>query len=165
MGLQELQILTSKPWNLSLKLSLFKKQDNEKELFKLQEKIIKGTYNPCPYQYFTIHDPKRRQIAVAPFKDRVVHHAVVNILEPVFEKSFIFYSYASRRGKGTRKAIEQAQKFIRKRPWYVKIFINILIDKILPLIYHYITILIIFCLLKRYEIYFKNATGNFRRSR
>ena len=114
---------------------LFKKQDNEKELFKLQEKIIKGTYNPCPYQYFTIHDPKRRQIAVAPFKDRVVHHAVVNILEPVFEKSFIFYSYASRRGKGTHKAIEQAQKFIRKRPWYVKIFINILIDKILPLIY------------------------------
>ena len=61
---------------------------------------------------------------MAPFKDRVVHHAVVNILEPLFEKSFIFDSYASRKGKGSHRAIERAQKFMRKRPWYVKIDIE-----------------------------------------
>ncbi|MCD4678713.1 MAG: reverse transcriptase/maturase family protein [Desulfobacula sp.] len=102
----------------------------EKEIFKLQAKIINGTYEPCPYQYFTIHDPKKRLIAVAPFKDRVVHHAVVNMLEPLFEKCFIFDSYASRKGKGTHKAIKLSQQFIRKRPWYVKIDIEKYFDSI-----------------------------------
>jgi RNA-directed DNA polymerase len=96
----------------------------EKEILSLHTLILNGRYTPCPYRYFTIHDPKKRQIAVAPFKDRVVHHAVVNMLEPLLEKCFIFDSYASRKAKGTHRAIERAQKFIRKRPWYVKIDIE-----------------------------------------
>lgn len=67
---------------------------------------------------------------MAPFKDRVVHHAVVNVLEPLFERSFIFDSYASRKFKGTHKAIIKTQKFIRKRPWYVKIDIEKYFDSI-----------------------------------
>lgn len=92
----------------------------EKELIQLKNTLQSQTYTPSPHRQFTIFDPKERSIAVSPFKDRVVHHAVVNVLEPVFEKRFIFDSYASRRGKGTHKAITRAQTFLRRRPWYVK---------------------------------------------
>lgn len=56
---------------------------------KLQEELTVKSYNPSAYRYFTIHDPKERLIAVAPFRDRVVHHALINILEPVFERWFL----------------------------------------------------------------------------
>ncbi|SLM27480.1 RNA-directed DNA polymerase (Reverse transcriptase) [Desulfamplus magnetovallimortis] len=102
----------------------------EKELIKLQEELISGRYLPETYRYFTIYDPKERTIAVAPFRDRVVHHAVVNILEPVFEKQFVFDSYACRKGKGTHAAIERAQNFIRRRPFYVKADISKYFDSI-----------------------------------
>ena len=56
-----------------------------------------------------IFDPKEREIAIAPFRDRVVHHAIVNVLEPIYERHFIYDSYATRKGKGTRAAIKRAQ--------------------------------------------------------
>ena len=92
----------------------------EKELISLQNELISGGYTPAFHRYFTIYDPKRRTIAVAPFRDRVVHHAVVNVLEPLFEKRFIFDSYASRKEKGTHAAAVRAQTFCRRRPWYGK---------------------------------------------
>ena len=61
----------------------------EKELFTLQEKLASQTYMPGDYRYFTISDPKKRVISVAPFRDRVVHHALVQVLEPIYEKRFI----------------------------------------------------------------------------
>jgi retron-type reverse transcriptase len=79
---------------------------------------------PGKYRYFTITGPKPRVIAVAPFRDRVVHHALINILEPVFEKRFIYDSYATRKGKGVHKAIARAQSFLRKNPWYLKMDIR-----------------------------------------
>ncbi len=92
----------------------------EKELIQLKKELSSETYVPAPHRYFTVFDPKKRTIAVAPFQDRIVHHAIVNILEPIFEKRFIFDSYASRKNKGTHAAVKRAQKFIRKRPWYLK---------------------------------------------
>lgn len=92
----------------------------ENQLLKLQEQLECGTYSPGAYRYFTIYDPKERVIAVAPFRDRVVHHAVVNVLTPIYEEVFIYDSYATRPKKGTHAAIERAQKFLRRWPWYLK---------------------------------------------
>lgn len=58
----------------------------ERELFRLKEELSAGSYQPRPYRYFMVRDPKRRTIAVADFRDRVVHHAVVGVLEPIYER-------------------------------------------------------------------------------
>lgn len=89
----------------------YKLEDN---LLQLQAELQNQTYQPGEYHSFYIHDPKRRLISAAPFRDRVVHHALCNLIEPTFEKSFIFDSYANRIGKGTHKAIDRAQQFARK---------------------------------------------------
>ncbi len=64
----------------------------ERELSELRLDLITQTYRPGPYRTFTIHDVKPRLISAAPFRDRVVHHALCNVLEPVFERSFGFDS-------------------------------------------------------------------------
>lgn len=102
----------------------------EKELLQLNNELSNGKYRPASYRYFTIFDPKKRTIAVAPFRDRVVHHAIINIIEPIFEKGFIFDSYASIKNKGTHKAVKRAQTFMRRRPWYVKADIEQFFDSI-----------------------------------
>lgn len=61
--------------------------------------------------HFYIHEPKRRRISAAPFTDRVVHHALCNVIEPVFEPLFIADSYANRRGKGTHRAVDRLELF------------------------------------------------------
>jgi RNA-directed DNA polymerase len=71
-------------------------------------------YRPGPYDSFYIHDPKHRLISAAPFRDRVVHHALCNLMEPLFERSFIHDSYANRVGKGTHRALDRAQAFARR---------------------------------------------------
>ncbi len=92
----------------------------ETEILQLQTELLNGIYRPGSYRYFIIYDPKERVIAVAPFRDRVVHHAVVRILTPIYERVFIHDSYATRPCKGTHAAIKRAQKFIRQWPWYLK---------------------------------------------
>jgi retron-type reverse transcriptase len=96
----------------------------DRELLRIQDDFINNRYVPGKYRYFTITDPKPRVIAVAPFRDRVVHHALINILEPVFEGRFIYDSYATRKGKGVHKAVARAQSFLRKNPWYLKMDIR-----------------------------------------
>jgi len=64
-------------------------------LLELQDELVTQTYRPGPYQHFTIHEPKRRKISAAPFRDRVVHHALCNLIEPCFEARFIADSYAN----------------------------------------------------------------------
>ena len=60
------------------------------------------------YVQFKINDPKERIISVVPFSDRVVHHTIINVLESVFEKQFIFHTYACRKDKGTHAAARYA---------------------------------------------------------
>lgn len=85
----------------------------EDEIGQLQEELMSKTYKHGEYRVFTIYDPKKRQIAAAPFRDRVVHHAVHDVIEPLLDKSFIYDSYACRKGKGTHKAVDRAQSFLR----------------------------------------------------
>lgn len=102
----------------------------ETELLHLQEELIELRYRPQPYRYFQIHDPKTRTISVASFRDRVVHHALVGVLEPFYEKWFIYDSYATRKGKGTHKAIARAQSFLKHNPWFLKSDIDHFFDTI-----------------------------------
>lgn len=86
----------------------------EDHLLALQDKLNKFSWRPAGYEHFYIHDPKRRLISAAPFADRVVHHALCNLIEPVFERSFIKESYANRVDKGNHRALEQAQYYARR---------------------------------------------------
>lgn len=92
----------------------------ERELLRLQDELQANRYIPGAYHFFTIHDPKERVIAVAPFRDRVVHHAIVRVLTPIYERVFTFDSYATRPGKGTHAAIRRAQGFLRRWSFYLK---------------------------------------------
>ena len=71
--------------------------DRERLLIQLQSELVSHTYQPGAYRTFEIFEPKRRMISAAPFRDRIVHHAICNILEPIFERSFIHDSYACRK--------------------------------------------------------------------
>jgi retron-type reverse transcriptase len=88
--------------------------DLEANLVTLQQELREKRYEPGAYSSFYIHEPKRRLISAAPFRDRVVHHALCNVIEPIFERSFIFDSYANRAGKGTHAALDRAQQFARR---------------------------------------------------
>jgi len=96
----------------------------EDNLFQLQAELQTQSYQPGSYHSFFIHDPKRRLISAAPFRDRVVHHALCNLLEPVFDQSFIEDSYANRLGKGTHRARARCQQFSRRFPYVLSLDIR-----------------------------------------
>ncbi len=85
----------------------------EKNVANLHEELRAGRYCPGNYKMIKIFEPKEREICVAPFRDRVVHHAVHDVIEPMIDRVFIFDSYACRRGKGTHQALDRAQSFLR----------------------------------------------------
>jgi len=88
--------------------------DRERNLTELQQELRRQTYRPGPYHSFIIHESKRRLISAAPFRDRVVHHALCNVIEPIFERRFIHDSYANRVGKGTHRALDRCTYFARR---------------------------------------------------
>ena len=92
----------------------------EQELLLLQQELHQLSYQPGHFFTFEIRDPKRRRICAAPYRDRVVHHALCNVLEPVFERRLIFDTYACRPGKGTHAAIDRAQQFARRYRYFLK---------------------------------------------
>lgn len=83
-------------------------------MLNLQKELRKQTYEPRLMKTFIIRDPKTRVISASAFRDRIVHHALCNIIEPVFDKTFIYDSYANRKGKGTHAALGRFYYFIRK---------------------------------------------------
>lgn len=90
-------------------------------LSELQQQILSGHIETGNYHYFTIYDPKKRLICAAPFSQRVLHHALMNICHPFFEKVQIFDSYASRIGKGTYAALKRAKQFNKHYRWFLKL--------------------------------------------
>jgi retron-type reverse transcriptase len=92
----------------------------EPELHRLRQELVTGVYTPGEYKTFTITDPKPRQISAAPFRDRVVHHALTQIIEPVFERRFTADSYACRKGFGTHKALAAARRGAYNYPYVLK---------------------------------------------
>jgi len=88
--------------------------DLESNLIDLESELRSGRYQPGGYRNFLIQSPKRRLISAAPFRDRVVHHALMNIIAPHFERQFIHDSYANRVGKGTHRALDRCTYFLRR---------------------------------------------------
>lgn len=86
-------------------------------LLELQSQLREQVYQPEAYHNFYIHEPKRRLISAAPFRDRVVHHALCNLTVPSFERRFVFDSYANRPGRGTHRALDRCQSFARRYPY------------------------------------------------
>jgi len=80
-------------------------------ILTLQSELETGTYTPKPLINFTIRDPKTRKISKSDFRDRIIHHAVCNIIEPIFDKTFIHDTYANRLGKGSLKAVKRFEYF------------------------------------------------------
>jgi RNA-directed DNA polymerase len=86
--------------------------DLEKNLLSIQEELLVNTYIQSRYREFIVFDPKQRKIKYLPFKDRVVHHALVNVIEPIFDKRLINTTYACRKRKGTHKALKDIKRVI-----------------------------------------------------
>ena len=94
--------------------------DLELNLWDLRDELLSGTYRPGSYRSFYIYEPKRRKVSAAPFRDRVVHHALCRVIQPLFERKFIYDSYANRAGKGTHKALDRAHDWVRQYPYVLK---------------------------------------------
>ena len=94
--------------------------DLEAELLQLRRELLTQTYTPGTYRETIITRPKRRMISAAPFRDRVVHHALCNVVMPLFERKMIFDLYSNRAGKGTHAAIRRAQQFCCKFNYVLK---------------------------------------------
>ncbi len=92
----------------------------EKEVIALHEELNTGRYRHGPYHYFMIHEPKLRRVAAACFRDRVVHHALVRVLEPLFEPRFIEGSFACRPGRGTHAGMRRAAEYAQRFPYALK---------------------------------------------
>ncbi len=86
----------------------------EENLLTLREELVSEAYRTGPYKHFMVYEPKPREIAALPFRDRVVHHALCNVIEPLFEPRFYAHSYACRVGKGTHRAVDYFQRRWRR---------------------------------------------------
>ena len=99
---------TLKPYVIEFEKNL---NDN---LLSLRTELSIHSYRPKPLKSFIVRDPKTRKISKSEFRDRIVHHALCNIIEPIFEKYFIYGPYANSKGKGTLKALKRFDYFKRK---------------------------------------------------
>lgn len=102
----------------------------EANLIDIQNHLIYGTYEVGKYRQFYVYEPKKRLIMALPFRDRVVQWAIYKQLFPIFDKQFIFDSYACRKGKGTHAAADRLQYWLRQterkpeRYYYLKLDIS-----------------------------------------
>ena len=92
----------------------------EPELIRLQHELQTQTYCPGDYRTFRIFEPKPRLISAAPYRDRVVHHALCNIIVPIFDRTFIGDSYANRLGYGTHRALHRFTEFARSNRYVLQ---------------------------------------------
>lgn len=98
----------------------FRKRLRE-NLRTLRADLLSGDIEFGPYHRFQVYEPKERTISVAPFRDRVAHHALINVCEPVFERYAIYDTYACRKGKGSHAAVLRAKCFARPYRWFLKL--------------------------------------------
>jgi len=111
----------------------------ERFLHQLQRELEEQRWHPSRYRQFTIHDPKTRTISAAPFRDRVVHHALCNVIAPLIERRFVHDSYSCRKGKGTSAGRERCRAYTNRyryalkcdvRKYFESIDHDILLEKI-----------------------------------
>jgi hypothetical protein len=100
------------------------------EIEWMRKGLIDGDIAIGDYHYFTIHDPKKRLICAASFRERVLHHAVMNVCESTFERLSVSDSYACRKGKGSLKAVNRALSFGTSHPWFLKMDVRKYFDSV-----------------------------------
>lgn len=95
------------------------RQNLERNLLQLQNELINKTYHTGEYRTFFVYEPKARLVATLPFRDRVVQHALCTVIEPIWERRFIYDSYACRISKGMHAGADRTQDFLRaaQRKW------------------------------------------------
>lgn len=91
------------------------------QIVTLRSQILSGKVKVGNYRFFKIYEPKERQICASAFSEQVLHHSIMNICHPFFERVQIHDSYACRIGKGTYAAIDRAKQFSQKSPWFLKL--------------------------------------------
>lgn len=96
----------------------------EDELHRLSDELRTGSWRPQPHRHFRIYEPKARWISAAPYRDRVVHHALCNVMGPVLDQRLIFDCWANRVGKGTHRAVVRFQRFARRHRFALKMDIQ-----------------------------------------
>jgi len=102
----------------------------DENLAALGAELLLGDVPVGDYHYFKVHDPKERLICAATFRERVLHHVLMNVCEPVLERGAVFDSYACRKGKGRLLAVERAQGYARAHRWFLKMDIRKYFDSI-----------------------------------
>ncbi|OQX17616.1 MAG: hypothetical protein BWK80_39385 [Desulfobacteraceae bacterium IS3] len=106
------------------------RQDFDVNIRKLGDQLLTHRPDVGHYRFFQVCDPKLRQICAASFPERVLHHAMMNICEPILESYSISDSYACRKNKGNRKALLKATEYAQKYDWYLKADIRKYFDSI-----------------------------------
>jgi hypothetical protein len=93
----------------------------DKNLLAISREILDGSVSVGNYRYFTVYDPKERLICAAKFGERVLHHALMNVCGPLFERFQIYDSYATRPGKGQFAALERVRGWVKEGAWFCKL--------------------------------------------
>lgn len=105
-------------------------ENHDQNLRRVAEQVREGAFVFGRYHQFFIHDPKKRLITAPCFEERIVHHAIINVLEPHLERWLIDDTYACRKGKGVHACLDRAQHFARAHPWFLKLDIRKYFDSI-----------------------------------
>jgi len=96
-------------------------KDIEGNLVEIKDILEQKTFTTSKYHEKTVYEPKKRIIYVLPFSpDRIVQHALMNVLEPILEKFFIYDSYACRTGKGVHAGSRKTMEFVRRNKYVLK---------------------------------------------
>ncbi|MBR0197932.1 MAG: group II intron reverse transcriptase domain-containing protein [Kiritimatiellae bacterium] len=96
----------------------------------IRKKLADGTWEPGNYHQFRVFEPKPRTISCCPVRDRVVHHALCQIVAPLMERRFIDQSYACRKGKGSHMAVKKARELANRYKFFLKIDVRHYFDSV-----------------------------------
>lgn len=102
----------------------------DKNIQRLRTQLLQERVVWNGYRMFEIRDPKPRRIAAPAFSDRVLHHAIVRVIEPELERVAVFDSYACRPGKGLFRAIDRTRGFARRHPWFLQLDVRKYFDSV-----------------------------------
>jgi RNA-directed DNA polymerase len=108
---------------------VFSRNLNNK-ILQMNRQLMSGDFPVGKFSVFRVYDPKERLIHAAAFPERVMHHAVMNLCEPILEKAAIFDSYACRKGKGRQAAVQRAQWFCKRFRWFAKMDVRKFFDSV-----------------------------------
>ena len=99
-------------------------------LASIADRLSRGSFAFGRFHQFLIHDPKERIITAPCFEERVVHHAIMNVCEPVLDRWLIDDTFACRVGRGREAAVDRAMQFCRAQPWCLKLDVRKYFDSI-----------------------------------